>query len=145
MWVLLAGGAVAALGLYAFGAALNDILDAKRDRTLRPNRPLAAEQISEEIAMSVVIGTLVAAILGALFLGPEAVTLTAVAVIGVTIYNVAGKFVPAVGLPVLAVVYAGHMLAPNVRLHFVWPVWLVMTHAMLVGAWRTRWSTGCRG
>lgn len=134
MWVLLAGGAVAALGLYAFGAALNDILDAKRDRTLRPNRPLAAEQISEEIAMSVVVGTLVAAILGALFLGAEAVTLTAVAVIGVTIYNVAGKFVPAVGLPVLAVVYAGHMLAPNVKLHFVWPVWLVMTHAMLVGA-----------
>jgi 4-hydroxybenzoate polyprenyltransferase len=133
LWVLLAGGAIAALGLYAFGAALNDILDAKRDRTLRPNRPLASEQISEEIAMSVVIGTLVAAILGALLLGPEAVTLTAVAAIGITIYNVAGKFVPAIGLPVLAVVYAGHMLAPNIGLLFVWPVWLVMTHAMLVG------------
>ncbi|PHQ81805.1 MAG: hypothetical protein COB69_03575, partial [Phycisphaera sp.] len=133
LWVLLAGGAIAALGLYAFGAALNDILDAKRDRTLRPNRPLASEQISEEIAMSVVIGTLVAAILGALLLGPEAVTLTAIAAIGITIYNVAGKFVPAIGLPVLAVVYAGHMLAPNIELVFVWPVWLVMTHAMLVG------------
>ncbi len=133
LWTLLAGGAVAALGLYAFGAALNDILDAKRDRTLRPNRPLASEQISEEIAMSVVIGTLVAAVLGALMLGPEAVTLTVVAALGITLYNVTGKFVPAIGLPVLAVVYAGHMLAPNVGLLFVLPVWLVMTHAMLVG------------
>ena len=133
IWFLLAGGAVAALGLYAFGAALNDILDAKRDRTLRPNRPLAAERISEEIAMSVVIGTLVCAILGALVLGAEAVTLTAVAAIGITIYNVAGKFVPAIGLPVLALVYAGHMLAPNHRLVFTLPVWLVMTRGMVVG------------
>lgn len=132
-WALLAGGAVAALGLYAFGAALNDILDAKRDRTLRPNRPLAAERISEEIAMSVVVGTLVCAVLGALVLGAEAVTLTAVAAIGITVYNVAGKFVPAVGLPVLALVYAGHMLAPNHALVFTLPVWLVMTHAMAVG------------
>lgn len=133
IWFLLAGGAVAALGLYAFGAALNDILDAKRDRTLRPNRPLAAERISEEIAMSVVIGTLVCAILGSLVLGAEAVTLTSIAAIGITIYNVAGKFVPAIGLPVLALVYAGHMLAPNHALVFTLPVWLVMTHAMVVG------------
>lgn len=132
-WALLAGGAVAALGLYAFGAALNDILDAKRDRTLRPNRPLAAERISEEIAMSVVVGTLVASVLGALVMGAEAVTLTVIAAIGITVYNVAGKFVPAVGLPVLALVYAGHMLAPNHALVFTLPVWLVMTHAMLVG------------
>lgn len=133
MWALLAGGAVAALGLYAFGTALNDILDAKRDRTLRPNRPLAAERISEEIAMSVVIGTLVSSVLGALVLGPEAVTLTAVAAIGITVYNVAGKFVPAIGLPVLALVYAGHMMTPNHALVFTLPVWLVMTHAMAVG------------
>ncbi len=133
LWVLLGGGAIAALGLYAFGAALNDILDAKRDRTLRPNRPLAAERISEEIAMSVVIGTLVCAMLGSLVLGAEAVTLTSIAAIGITIYNVAGKFVPAIGLPVLALVYAGHMLAPNHALVFTLPVWLVMTHAMVVG------------
>lgn len=133
LWVLLLGGAVAALGLYAFGAALNDILDAKRDRTLRPNRPLASERISEEIAMSVVVGTLVCAILGSLVLGAEAVTLTSIAAVGITIYNVAGKFVPAIGLPVLALVYAGHMLAPNYALHFTLPVWLVMTHAMVVG------------
>lgn len=133
LWVLLTGGAVTALGLFTFGAGLNDILDAKRDRTLRPNRPLAADRISEEIAISVVIGTLILSVLGALLLGPEAVLLTSIVAIGVTIYNVAGKFVPAIGLPVLAVVYAGHMLAPNVELVFVWPVWLVMTHAMIVG------------
>jgi len=132
-WLLLPAGAVMALGLYTFGAAMNDILDAKRDRTLRPNRPLASEQISEELAMGLVVGTLMASILGALVLGPEAVAITAVVAVGVMIYNVAGKFVPAFGFPILALVYAGHMLAPNIHIIFVWPIWLVMTHAMIVG------------
>lgn len=132
LWVLLVAGAVMALGLYAFGAAMNDILDAKRDRTLRPNRPLASEQISEELAMGLVVGTMMASVLGALVLGPEAVAITAVVALGVMMYNVAGKFVPAFGFPILALVYAGHMLAPNMHLVFVWPIWLVMTHAMIV-------------
>ncbi|MAY75019.1 MAG: hypothetical protein CMJ31_09955 [Phycisphaerae bacterium] len=34
----------------------------------------------------------------------------------------------------IGVVYAAHMLTPNIGLRFLWPVWLVMTHALGVNA-----------
>ncbi|MEM8757496.1 MAG: UbiA family prenyltransferase [Planctomycetota bacterium] len=132
-WILYGCSAVSALGLYAFGATLNDVIDAKRDRTLRPNRPLAAERISIESALSLAVGTLLVAILGAAALGMPAVLLTVLVAGAITAYNAAGRFVPAFGLPMLSVVYAGHMIVPNVNLVFTWPVVLVMTHALLIG------------
>ncbi|MGP1271960.1 MAG: UbiA family prenyltransferase [Phycisphaerales bacterium] len=133
VWIALTGGAITALGLYAFGATLNDVVDAKRDRTLRPNRPLAAERVSIEAAMALTVGTLLFAVLGSFMLGLEASILTCIVAIAVTAYNLLGRFVPAIGLPLLSVVYAGHMLVPNVELVFTWPVILVLTHALVIG------------
>ncbi|MEO1583405.1 MAG: UbiA family prenyltransferase [Planctomycetota bacterium] len=133
LWVPLAGSAVTALGLFAFGATLNDVIDAKRDRRLRPDRPLASERVSIELAMGLAIGTLLVAVLGSLTLGESATLLTVLVAIAVTGYNVAGRFIPALGLPLLSVVYAGHMLVPNVQLVFTWPVLLVLGHALVIG------------
>ncbi|MEM9166585.1 MAG: UbiA family prenyltransferase [Planctomycetota bacterium] len=133
LWASLAGGALTALGLYAFGATLNDVVDAKRDRTLRPDRPLPAERVSVELAITLAVGTLLTAVLGSLVLGRDAAVLTSVVAVAITAYNVFGRFVPAVGLPILSVIYAGHMLVPNAGLVFVWPVLLVLTHALLIG------------
>src|SRR5690606_11377235 len=116
--LLLAGGAAAALGLYAFAVALNDLLDVKRDRLLRPERPLASGQRSERAGARGVAVTLRVATRGA----------------AVLIYNAAGRFVPAIGLTLLGLVFAGAMIAPNIELRFIWPVWLVMTHVIAVGA-----------
>ncbi len=33
----------------------------------------------------------------------------------------------------LGLIYAGHMVVPNLHIAFVWPVWLVMTHSLVVG------------
>jgi hypothetical protein len=49
-------------------------------------------------------------------------------------YNAAGRFIPAVGLVTIGLIHAAHMLIPNAHLSFTLPVWLVMTHAMGVGA-----------
>jgi hypothetical protein len=130
--LLLVGGAVAALGLYGFGACLNDILDVKRDRTLRPDRPLASGRVGMELAVSLVAGTLIAAILGATVFGKGAVFLTLFVAAAVLVYNAAGKFIPAVGMVMLGLIFAGHMAVPNINLTFIWPVWLVMTHALVV-------------
>jgi hypothetical protein len=134
LWMLLAGGAVAALGLFAFGAAANDVIDVKRDRILRPDRPLAAGRMSVEAATTLVAGTLIAATLGATVFGVQAVLLTLVVAAAILVFNLAGKFVPAFGLVIIGLIYAGHMLIPNVRLRFIWPVWLVMTHALVISA-----------
>ncbi len=134
LWLLLIGGAASATGLYAFGAALNDLLDTKRDRALRPERPIASGQLPLEAAFSVVAGTLMVAVLGATVFGTTATVLTLALAAAILVFNAAGKFIPAVGLVLLGLIYAGHMLVPNPSLRFIWPVWLVMTHALVVAA-----------
>lgn len=134
LWLLLGGGALLALGLFAFGAALNDILDLRRDRTLRPDRPLAAGRMSLESAVAMVVCTMIASVLGATVFGTEAVLLTLVLLGAIMAFNAAAKFIPAIGLVLLGLIYAGHMAAPNVYLRFLWPVWLAMTHSLAVAA-----------
>jgi hypothetical protein len=132
LWLLLTGGTVAALGLFAFGASLNDILDLRRDRALRPDRPLPSGRINLDLAVPLVAGTLIAATLGATVFGTAAVVLTLAVAAAVLAFNALGKFIPAIGMVLLGLIYAGHMALPNVRLVFVWPVWLVMTHALVL-------------
>lgn len=132
LWLLLVGGAAAAVGLYAFGAALNDLVDLRRDRLLRPERPMAAGRVPPAIGIAIVAAGLVAALLGSTVFGTAAVVLTLLLSIAVLVYTLAARFIPGVGLVVLGLVYAGHMLVPNVGLRFLWPVWVVMTHALIV-------------
>lgn len=134
LWLLLAGGALAAAALYAFSSTVNDVVDASRDRALRRSRPLVEGDASGETAIFAAAGTLILSVLGATVFGTAAVVATLVLAGLILGYHAAGKFVPGVGLVLLAVVYAGHMLAPNLGLRFVLPVWLVMTHALAV-AW----------
>ncbi|MBK7405284.1 MAG: hypothetical protein IPJ41_11800 [Phycisphaerales bacterium] len=133
-WLLLLGGAASALGLYAYGAGLNDILDLRRDRALRPERPLPSGRLSSETAAVTIAVTLLLAILGASVFGMASVLLTIALAMGILFFNAAARFVPGIGLVLLGLIYAGHMLVPNLGLRFLWPVWLVMTHALAVAA-----------
>jgi hypothetical protein len=132
-WLVLTGGVLNSLGLFAYGAALNDLLDFRRDRTLHPDRPLPAGAITLEWAVGVVGATFMTAVVGASILGMEAVLLTVLVSSAILLFHAAGKFIPAVGLVLLGLIYAGHMVVPNLHIVFVWPVWLVMTHSLAVG------------
>jgi len=131
--LLLAGGALAAAGLYAFGTCLNDLFDLHRDLQLRPGRPLAGEHMPLDTAIISTAVTLIAAVLGAATFGTVGVVVTLGLLLAVLVFNTTGKFIPGIGLVLLSLIYAGHMFVPNVRLHFIWPVWVVMTHASVVG------------
>jgi len=131
LWSALGGGMLVGIGLYAFGAALNDLLDHRRDRALSaPNHPIVEGAASLEFAVCAVAGSLVLAILGATVFGTGAILLTLALGVAILAFNTFGKFVPGVGLVLLSVIYAGHMLIPNIALAFLLPVWLVMTHAI---------------
>lgn len=134
LWLLLPAGAVTALGLYGFGACLNDVLDIKRDRALRPDRPLASGRLGVDAAVTLVVAMLIAAAAGAAVFGAGAVLMLMLVAAAILLFNSAGRFIPGVGLVLLGVIYAGHMVVPNVFLRFVWPVWWTMTHALLVAA-----------
>lgn len=132
--LLLLGGTASALGLYSYGTCLNDLLDVRRDRALRPERPLPSGRVSGETAAITVAVTLILAVLGASVFGTASVLLTLALAFGILFFNAAARFVPGVGLVVLGLLYAGHMLVPNLGLRFLWPVWLVMTHSLVVAA-----------
>ncbi len=133
-WALLVGGAVVGVGLYAYAVALNDILDVRRDRALHPERPLASGRLSVETAVALVACTLLISVVGAAALGVPAVLMAALTAGAALLFNVGARFIPAVGLVALGLIYAAHMLIPNPDLAFMWPVWVVMTHALIVGA-----------
>lgn len=131
-WILLIGGALAAGGLYAFGTCLNDIFDYHRDQQLKPSRPLVSGNIKLDAAVISTAVTMMIAILGAETFGTVGVLLMLGLLVAVLAFNATGKFIPGVGLFLLGLIYAGYMLVPNVELVFVWPVWLAMTHGLIV-------------
>ena len=133
MWRLLAAG-VAGVALYAFAAALNDILDLRRDRALHPERPLPSGAVSLESAAYLSAAMLITAFVASIPLGLYAAALTAMTAGAILAYNAFARHLPAVGLVTLGLTYAAHMLIPNPSLLFLWPVWLVMTHALSVAA-----------
>lgn len=132
LWILLGGGVLAGGGLYGFGAGLNDLLDAHRDRILRPTRPIVGGTLPPEAAVTVVAGSLLLAVLGATAFGTGAVLATLFLSAAVLVFNALGKFVPAIGMVLLSVIYAGHTLVPNLGVGFLVPAWWVMTHAMVI-------------
>lgn len=134
LWLLLASGGLYALALYAYAMALNDTLDLRRDRALHPDRPLPSGRITLDTAIGMVTMTLLVAILGASTLGLPAVWMAVGTAGAILVYNASVKYLPSVGLVLVALIYGALMMAANVELIFVWPVWLAMTHMLAVGA-----------
>ncbi len=130
LWLLLGGGAACGLGLYAFGASLNDLLDARQDRAFRRSRPLASGVVGASGGVAAVVGSLMIGVLGGLVFGTTGVVLTLVCGVGIFVYNAAGKFVPGVGIVLLGVVASVMMLIPNPRLGFLWPVVVALTQTV---------------
>jgi len=130
----LLAGATVAIGLFAYGASLNDVLDVRHDSAFSPERPIPAGRIKFGQAIVVTVGALIVAMLGGITLGKEAAGVTLLTATGIMFYNAAGKYVPAVGITTVGLIHAAHMLIPNCQLAFTLPVWLVMTHSMVIAA-----------
>ena len=126
----LLAGAVVAVGLFTYGASLNDVLDVRHDSTFSPDRPLPAGRIKLGQAIVVTVGALIIAVLAGAALGMLALWATLLVAAAILFYNAAGRFIPAVGLVTLGLIHAAQMLIPNVQLGFTLPVWLIMTHSM---------------
>ncbi len=128
----LLAGCVVAVGLFAYGAALNDVLDVRHDSAFSPERPIPAGRIRLGQAVVVVVGSLMVAVLAANALGTWALWITLVTAATILFYNAAGKFIPPVGIVTIGIIHAAHMFIPNYELSLTLPVWLVMTHAMVI-------------
>lgn len=132
--LLLAGATATAIGLLALGMCLNDLLDRRRDRVLRPDRPLASGLISPAAAANLAAATLAVAVLGATVFGTRGVVWTLALAAGIVVFNGAAKFIPALGFLLFGAITTAHMFLPNPDLRFTWPQWLVLTQTIIVAA-----------
>lgn len=132
--IALVGGLCIAIGFYAFAMVANDLLDYRRDRTMHPDRPLPAGKMSLDAARGLTASTLLLAICGAALLGNRPVLVAIVTAVAIMLFNASAKFLPSIGLVLLGLIYAAHMLIANPEMLFLWPVWLAMTHTLAVGA-----------
>jgi len=130
----LAVATIVAAGLFAFGASLNDVLDLRHDSAFSPDRPIPSGQIRTGQAVIVAMGSLMVAVSGAVLFGQSALLTTVVIAAVILFFNAAGKHFPAVGLLLVGVVHAGHMLIPDQSPAIMLPAWLAMVHMIVVRA-----------
>ncbi len=133
LWTVLSAGAVLGVALFAFAMIVHDAYDERRDRTMSPDRPLASGAISHASAIAIATLSLLASVVAGAWLGDESLWIVCAVAAGVVIYHSAFRAVPSIGLVFIGLIYAGHMVSPNPRLGFMWPVVWAMTHALLVG------------
>lgn len=134
LWKALGCTMLVALGLFAFAASLNDLLDMRHDRRFAPDRPLAAGRIRASSAAFLSFGALMLAIVSASVLGEVALVLTVVVSAAIMFYDAVAKHIPALGIVTVGVVHALNMFIPNHTLGFTLPVWWSMSHAVAIAA-----------
>ena len=133
LWQALAAGAMVAIGFLAFGAALNDFLDAKHDRAFAPQRALPAGNLPPRRAMQIAAIALCTGLLGALAFGDTAVIAGVCLAATALIYDTFAKHVPAIGILLAGAATALSMLIPCIETTTLAPVWLAMSQTMGIG------------
>ena len=130
----LAAGALVAVGFLAFGAALNDFLDAKHDRAFAPERPLPAGNLRPRRAAQIAAISMLGGLFGSLAFGMAgAVSAMALAAV-ILVYDAFAKHVPALGIVLAGLATALCMAVPCTETTTLLPVWLAMSQTMGVGA-----------
>lgn len=144
-WGTLALGLVCSASLYAFGMALNDLVDRRRDALLAATRPLPSGRLGVSSAHLVVaaLGT-TGLTCGLLFawrvgdVGSAAFVLMTLALIN--LYNFVGKYLVSAGLITLGLVRLAHAAIAAPDLPVVWhPLWL-FTHIAVVASVAYVWE-----
>lgn len=139
----LAVTAIIAAGLGVFMMALNDALDARHDRAFEPDRPIPSGQVTQRAAFGLAMTGLLAALGAAVTLGSLSMIMALIAAGAIVFYNLAGRFVPCVGIVTLGLVIGVTALIPNPKLAFAWPILLMMTHTITAATVR-HWLAGKR-
>ncbi|MFM8785524.1 MAG: UbiA family prenyltransferase, partial [Phycisphaerales bacterium] len=87
LWKALFATGLVAIGLFAFAASLNDLLDIRHDRQFSPERPLAAGRIRTSSAAMVSFASLMMAVVAASVLGEAALVLTVAVAAAILFYR----------------------------------------------------------
>jgi 4-hydroxybenzoate polyprenyltransferase len=138
--------AAVSVGLYGFGMSLNDIIDRRRDAQISPHRPLPSGRVGLAAAHVVCAALLAAAVLGAAYFSLlsrgqwMSVVLVVWTAMLIAFYDLAGKYLVALGLLTLGLIRLFHALVPDPRVPLLWhPLWL-LNHVTLLSTVAYGWE-----
>jgi 4-hydroxybenzoate polyprenyltransferase len=134
LWEALTAGALVAVGFLAFGAALNDFLDAKHDRAFAPERPLPAGNLRPHRAAQLAAVALCVGFLGTVPFGSAAMICAIALAAAILVYDAFAKHVPALGIVLAGLATALSMSVPCIETRALLPIWLAMSQTMGLGA-----------
>jgi 4-hydroxybenzoate polyprenyltransferase len=160
---VLAAAAVS-VGLYGFGMSLNDIIDRRRDSQISPHRPIPSGRLGVAAAHLVCAALVVMAVwAGALYsvlardpssqhvthaspwiAGAAANWMSLVLVVWtgmlIAFYDLAGKYLVALGLLTLGLIRFFHALVPAPHVPVLWhPLWL-LNHVVILSTFAYGWE-----
>lgn len=146
------GGVVlVSIGLYGFGMSLNDIIDRRRDRTVAAHRPLPSGRIGLVTAYVICFMLGALTLIGGIVLvattpvadraaGWASILLIVWTATLIVFYDLAGKYLVAVGLLTLGFVRFFHALIPAPQWPLVWHPLLLLNHVTILSAVAYRWE-----
>jgi hypothetical protein len=138
--------ALMSTGLYGFGMSLNDIIDRRRDRLLAAHRPLPSGRIGVTTAhivcallilLALLAGAAYAHLSGQGWISMLLVVWTALLIL---FYDLAAKYLVALGLLSLGLIRFFHAVIPAPTLPLVWHPLLLLNHVTVVSLIAYRWE-----
>jgi 4-hydroxybenzoate polyprenyltransferase len=139
---------IVSFGLYGFGMALNDLLDARRDRVFAPRRPIPSGRIQPRSAIVIALSLLMAALLAAALLTPLYIAGKAqlhtrdfvpysflfafVTAALIVFYDATSKYLGGIGLVTLGAIRALHCLIGNPKTPLMFLSMILLTHVVIV-------------
>ncbi len=141
--------AVASFGLYGFGMALNDLLDARRDRIFAPRRPIPSGRIQPRYAVVTALSLLMAALLAATFMTtlnlvargapwtggdfvPWSFLFAFATAALIVFYDATSKYLGGLGLVTLGAIRALHCLIGQPKTPLLFLSMILLTHVIVV-------------
>ncbi len=133
LWLALVLAGLVGGGMLGFAAGMNDLLDQRRDQATNPGRPLPAGRMRTPHAALITFGSLVTALLAAAVFGDDSLRTALLAAAGLVVWNLVGRHLPALGIPMMGLAHAGAMFIPWPGQPFTLPATLLFVQATLTG------------
>jgi 4-hydroxybenzoate polyprenyltransferase len=134
VWVI-----IIAIGLYGFGMSLNDIIDRRRDGMIAPHRPLPSARLGVTTAHLICGGVFTMAIAAAAFYASltgvwMSLGLALWTAALIYLYDVAGKYLVALGILSLGLIRFFHCLIAAPQIPVLWHPLLILNHVTILSA-----------
>jgi 4-hydroxybenzoate polyprenyltransferase len=145
-WKLVGAVLLISTGLYGFGMSLNDIIDRRRDSQLAAHRPLPSGRVGVAAAHVVTALLLTLAIIAALAYarwsaqGWFSFILVIWTAALIALYDVAAKYLVALGLLSLGLIRFFHAVIPAPQLPVLWHPLLLLNHVTVLSLIAYRWE-----